>query len=98
MNRSELEKILLMSSHGFDNILSFRLKYYNRIKQKFDTISYEEALNLIIENSDLLRSPIIIDLEKGKKMVGFNKEEISSSLPRYHKRIIWKKNQNLYYN
>lgn len=92
LSKVELEGILLLSPNGFDDILSFRSKFYKKIKFNFDNSSNEEALGLIVKHSNILRLPIIIDCEKNKVEVGFHEEEISCFLPRHYKivtRKVW---------
>ncbi|EMF0203482.1 Spx/MgsR family RNA polymerase-binding regulatory protein [Enterococcus hirae] len=90
LNKIELEEILLLTSNGFDDILSFRSKIYKQIKGNFDNFSYEEAMELIIKNPNILRLPIIIDRERNKVGVGFHEDDIRCFLPRHYKKVMRK--------
>lgn len=87
LTKKELELLLKLSYNGFDDLLSFRSKSYQNIEIQFENLSYNEALNFIINHPKIIKKPIIIDLKKHKLQVGFNKEKIRIFKTREYKLI-----------
>ncbi|MGG5339935.1 regulatory protein spx [Enterococcus pernyi] len=87
LTKKELGKLMSLTTNGFDDLLRIRSKFYNNMEIKFEDMSYEEAISLLINNTELLKKPIIVDLETNKIEVGFNEEKIRIFLPRSYKDI-----------
>lgn len=80
LNIDELKAILQMTEDGTEEIISTRLKVFQKLNMDLDELSLKELLDLVKENPGLLRRPIMID-EK-RLQVGFNEDEIRRFLPR----------------
>ena len=82
LTREELIEILSKSDNGVSDIIATRSQKFREIKKaniKINNLSMCELINLIINNHDLLKMPIIV----GKKSIhaGYNPEEIGRFLP-----------------
>ncbi|WP_285119996.1 ArsC/Spx/MgsR family protein [Lactococcus petauri] len=75
ITRSELIHILSLTDNGFHDILKKKWE-----KNNIQLINFNEGINYILENTDLLRSPIIFD-EK-KLLIGYNSDEIRVFIPK----------------
>lgn len=80
LTRDEIINILRMTENGTEDIISTRSKAYLKLHLKPENMSLKQLVDLLIENPDLLKRPIIID-EK-RMQVGFNEEEIRRFIPR----------------
>jgi regulatory protein spx len=76
----EIKSILRMTENGTEEIISTKSKAYQQLNMEFDSLPLKELYQLIADNPQMLRRPIILD-EK-RLQVGYNDEEIRSFLPR----------------
>jgi regulatory protein spx len=76
----EIKSILRMTENGTEEIISTKSKAYQQLNMEIDSLPLKELYQLIAENPQMLRRPIILD-EK-RLQVGYNDEEIRSFLPR----------------
>ena len=76
----EIKAILSMTEAGTEEIVFTRSKIFSELQLDLDTISLQELIELIHENPQLLRRPIIMD-EK-RLQVGFQADDIRQFLPR----------------
>lgn len=80
LNSSELKAILQMTEDGTEEIISTRSKVFQKLNMDLDDLPLQELLELVQNNSGLLRRPIMIDDKR--LQVGFNEDEIRRFLPR----------------
>jgi regulatory protein spx len=76
----EIKSILRMTENGTEEIISTKSKAYQQLNMEIDSLPLKELYQLIADNPQMLRRPIILD-EK-RLQVGYNDEEIRSFLPR----------------
>ncbi|MCA1038409.1 transcriptional regulator SpxA [Bacillus infantis] len=76
----EIKSILRMTENGTEEIISTKSKAYQQLDMEIDSLPLKELYQLIADNPQMLRRPIIMD-EK-RLQVGYNDEEIRSFLPR----------------
>ncbi|MGC6767650.1 transcriptional regulator Spx [Enterococcus sp. LJL128] len=80
LTRDELLNMLRYTETGTSELISQRSMVYQKLSVNLDELSISELLDLIQENTSLLRRPIIID--DYRMQVGFNEDEIRVFLPR----------------
>lgn len=74
LDKKELKVLLSFTDNGLSDLLK------RTTKIKFDDLTLNTALELLIDDPRPLKSPILFD---GKKLrVGFNEEEIRCFIPR----------------
>lgn len=79
----ELIHILSLTDNGFYDILKksgSKDSQTEERKRSIQLMKFNEGIKFILENTDLLRSPIIFD-EK-KLIIGYNSDEIRVFLPK----------------
>lgn len=79
----ELIHILSLTDNGFYDILKksgSKDSQTEERKRSIHLMKFNEGIKFILENTDLLRSPIIFD-EK-KLIIGYNSDEIRVFLPK----------------
>lgn len=76
----EIKEILQKTEGGTDEIISTRSKKFKNLKIDINNTPLNNLCELIKENPDLLRRPIIFD-EKNLH-AGYNEEEMGQFLPR----------------
>ena len=81
----DLKRILSLTEHGVDDIISARSKVYPEIAPKLPEMPLNEALKLLCDHPKLLRRPIIIS--DSKIQVGFNEDDIRQFIPRPVRRL-----------
>ena len=81
----DLKRILSLTEHGVDDIISARSKDYPEIAPKLPEMPLNEALKLLCDHPKLLRRPIIIS--DSKIQVGFNEDDIRQFIPRPVRRL-----------
>ncbi|WP_438341063.1 Spx/MgsR family RNA polymerase-binding regulatory protein [Lactiplantibacillus plantarum] len=81
----DLKRILSLTEHGVDDIISARSKAYPEIAPKLPEMPLNEALKLLCDHPKLLRRPIIIS--DSKIQVGFNEDDIRQFIPRPVRRL-----------
>ncbi|MZJ92947.1 Spx/MgsR family RNA polymerase-binding regulatory protein [Collinsella aerofaciens] len=79
------KRILSLTEHGVDDIISARSKDYPEIAPKLPEMPLNEALKLLCDHPKLLRRPIIIS--DSKIQVGFNEDDIRQFIPRPVRRL-----------
>jgi regulatory protein spx len=80
----ELKALLRLTDEGTEEIISRRLKVFQKLDIDFDDLPLPKLLELVQQNPSLLRRPMITD---GKRLlIGFNEEEIRMFLPRSFKK------------
>jgi regulatory protein spx len=89
----EIKSILRMTENGTEEIISTKSKAYQQLDMEIDSLPLKELYQLIADNPQMLRRPIIID-EK-RLQVGYNDEEIRSFLPRKLRTFSFMRMQNL---
>lgn len=84
----EIKDILQKTEGGTDEIISTRSKKFKNLKIDINNTPLNELCQLIQENPDLLRRPIVFD-EKNLH-TGYNEEEMGRFLPRTARRFqLW---------
>ncbi|WP_110928934.1 transcriptional regulator Spx [Bacillus massiliglaciei] len=81
----EIKEILKKTEGGTDEIISTRSKKFKSLNIDINNAPLNELCQLIRENPDLLRRPIIFD-EKNLH-AGYNEEEMGRFLPRKMRHI-----------
>ena len=76
----EIKGILQMTEDGTEEIISTRLKAFQRLQLDIEDLSLNQLYDLISRDPSLLRRPILLD-EK-RLQVGYNEDEIRRFLPR----------------
>ena len=77
--KTELTKILSLTSKGTEEIISTRSKAFMRLDINIEDYSLEELYELIYHHPEILRKPIIID--QRRIQVGYNESEIRQFVP-----------------
>ena len=88
MTRENLLRILALTDQGFSEVLKHRAGEGTLLKNKLDAISslsFNESVDFIMKNPEVLRSPIIF--EENKLLVGFNAEEIRKFMPKKYRKV-----------
>jgi regulatory protein spx len=80
LTAEEIKSILRLTEDGTEEIISTNSKTYQQLNVDIDSLPLKELYELIIENPQMLRRPIIVDHKR--LQVGYNDEEIRSFLPR----------------
>lgn len=80
LTKEELKEILMLTENGTEDIISFRSQAYQNLDVDLDTLSFNQLLDLLIEEPSLVRRPIIMD--DRRLQIGYNEEEIRMFLPR----------------
>lgn len=94
LSKGMLLQILALTDRGFLEILKNGATKGTALKKKLDIIhslSFNESVDFIVENPEVLRSPIII--EENKLLVGFNAEEIRKFMPSKYRKIASERNK-----
>lgn len=77
---SEIKSILRLTEDGTEEIISTNSKTFKQLDVDIDSLPLNKLYELIIDNPQMLRRPIIQDHKR--LQVGYNEEEIRSFLPR----------------
>ena len=88
MSKEDFSQILFLSETGFPAILknSARMNAYEEeLLRKCKTLSFNEALNFLLEHPELLRRPLVFDTKR--LMIGFNDDEIRQFIPQSYRRV-----------
>jgi regulatory protein spx len=90
----ELKSILRLTEDGTDEIISTNSKRFQELNVDIESLPLKEFYQLIIENPQMLRRPIIQDEKRFQ--VGYHDEEIRRFLPRKLRtlNIDWEKMAN----
>ncbi|MFT8995830.1 transcriptional regulator Spx [Lentilactobacillus hilgardii] len=80
LTKNELKQILMLSETGTEGLISTRSYVYDQFKDKINTLTIGELLELLETHPEMIRRPIMID-EK-RLQIGFNDDEIRRFLPR----------------
>lgn len=91
--KTELNKILSLTSKGTEEIISTRSKAFTRLNVNIEDMSLDELYELIQEHPEILRKPIIID--QRRIQVGYNESEIRQFVPRRVRRREYNKAKDL---
>lgn len=76
----EIKSILRLTEDGTEEIISTNSKTYQQLNVDIDALPLNELYELIIDNPQMLRRPIIMDHKR--LQVGYNDDEIRRFLPR----------------
>lgn len=76
----EVKAVLQKCDEGVEGLISSRNRFVKTLGVNFEDLPLSRAVNIISENPQILRRPIIMD-EK-RLHVGYNEEEIRTFLPR----------------
>ncbi|MGL9847821.1 regulatory protein spx [Enterococcus sp. DIV0765f] len=80
LTSDELKNILLSTCNGFDDIIAIRSKLYKKIQKDFENYTFEEAFYLILNNSSLIKKPIIME---GKRIaIGYSEDKLIQFIPK----------------
>ncbi|MCI3861476.1 ArsC/Spx/MgsR family protein [Lactococcus garvieae] len=88
LSKKDLLKVLSLTENGFSDILKRPSKTNRKTQKAIDKVenmSFKEGINFILGNSDILRSPIII--EKDKLVIGYNVEEMRVFLSKDYRSV-----------
>lgn len=87
ISKGELKHILSLSETGFPEILKKPTGTGTRIhtvNQKLHNMGFEEAIDLILENKDILKVPLIFD--DYRLAIGYNTDTIRTFIAKEHRR------------
>ncbi|WP_285017255.1 ArsC/Spx/MgsR family protein [Lactococcus garvieae] len=93
ITHKELIDLLLLTDNGFDDILKNRRTMKGRTKatiKTLDSMSFEEAIDYLVEHVEILQTPIIVD--KNQLFVGFNTNEIRQFIPSINRKLDMRRN------
>lgn len=83
LSRQDLFTLLRLSS-GFEEVLK-KTFFINRASyEQFEKMTFDAALDFLLQHTDLFRLPIILD--ENKFLVGYNADEIKSFLPHIYRK------------
>lgn len=88
LTAADLIKILSLSDRGLDTVIKRpgRIGHVNRKTYALlESMNIGEAIYYLLEHSDLLQSPLVLEGEKF--MAGFNEDEIRQFLPKKYRRL-----------
>lgn len=77
--------ILSLTDGGVYDLLSDRSTYYKELRNKnfdFDSLKLSELHQLIIEHPSLLKTPIILNMDESKIVIGNNSEMMLKLVPK----------------
>lgn len=86
LTKDDIENMVKNSENGFEDIISTKSNYFKTNKLDFDKLTYQELVNIIIENPSVLKRPIIID--DSKFQVGYNADDIREFVPLELRKLI----------
>lgn len=78
---NDLKLLLSLTENGFQEVIKKSNKISVEVRQKIrymETLSFEEAIEFLVLQSDLIRTPIILDDKK--YMIGYHEEDIRKFL------------------
>lgn len=84
--REDLIHILSFTEKGMDSIVKHRNRLGAGLDKKFlklQRLSFNAGVNYLLENPELLRTPLLLD--ENKCLIGYNGEEIRQFLPRAYR-------------
>jgi regulatory protein spx len=80
LSTDEIKHLLSRLDDGLESLISTRNRFAKNLNVDFDELSFQEAVQIISDNPQILRRPIIMD---DKRLhIGYNEEEIRVFLPR----------------
>lgn len=88
LSKKDLLKVLSLTENGFSDILKRPSKTNRKTQKAIDKVenmSFKEGINFILRNSDILRSPIVI--ERDKLVIGYNVEEMRVFLSKDYRSV-----------
>lgn len=80
LTKEDIKEILTLTENGTEDIISFRSQAYQNLEEDLESLSFNELLDLLIEEPSLVRRPIIMD--DRRLQIGYNEEDIRMFLPR----------------
>lgn len=86
ITKNDLIKLLSLSDTGMKEILRYNTRSNKVIIQKIKTLeslTFNEALDFLLKNKNLLKTPIILD--SNKYMVGFQEDNIRQFIPKSYR-------------
>lgn len=87
LSKENLTEILSLSEGGFTDILKKSDDFRTQVKiEHLSKLSYNQAINFLSYNTEILRSPLIISYNK--LLVGHNDVEIRMFIPQTNRKII----------
>ncbi|MDR2822555.1 MAG: transcriptional regulator Spx [Acholeplasmatales bacterium] len=84
----DIDQMLLNADNGFDDIISTRSKVFKDKNLNTAGMSTLELKKFIINNPNVLKRPIILDVEKSRMQVGYNEDEIRIFIPAWLRAVI----------
>lgn len=90
--KEEVKTFLLRSDDGFEDLLSKRSRMYKKINKEFESYSFDQAIEIIVEEPSLIKKPIL--LSENKIKFGFTENIGRSFITRKQRELIRK---NIYH-
>lgn len=87
ITRPDLVHILTLSENGFSDVLkrsTGRRLHISEVRNHVNQSSFEEAIDYLLKNMDVLKVPIIFD--ERKLLIGYNTESIRMFIPKGHRK------------
>ncbi|MCL2522082.1 MAG: Spx/MgsR family RNA polymerase-binding regulatory protein [Erysipelotrichales bacterium] len=76
----EIKEILQYTENGFEDIISKKSDYFRNNPLDFETMSFNDLSEIIINNPRILKRPLI--LGPNSLQIGFNDEDIREFIPK----------------
>ncbi|EPM7560281.1 Spx/MgsR family RNA polymerase-binding regulatory protein [Enterococcus faecium] len=92
LKKEEVKTFLLRSDDGFEDLLSKRSRMYKKINKEFESYSFDQAIEIIVEEPSLIKKPIL--LSENKIKFGFTENIGRSFITRKQRELIRK---NIYH-
>jgi regulatory protein spx len=86
LTRADIDLMVKNSENGFEDIISTKSNVFKQYNIDFDTIKYQDLVDIIIENPSILKRPIIIDDKRFQ--VGYNSDDIREFVPMELRKLI----------
>lgn len=87
ISRKDLIRILSLSENGFPDLLkraTGKRIQINEVKKHLNQSSFDEAVDYLLENMDIIKVPIIFD--EHKLLIGYNMESIRMFITKDHRK------------
>jgi regulatory protein spx len=87
ITKQDLVHILSLSEDGFPDLLkraTGRRLHINEVKNYINSSSFNDAVDYLLENTDVIKVPIIFD--EHKLVIGYNTESIRVFVTREHRK------------
>lgn len=81
----DFRAVLALTEVGVNEIISERSKAYNELKEQefdFESLTLTEMYELMMNNTSLIKTPIVMNTDENRLVVGDNSEKLKKIVPR----------------